>query len=242
MPIHVILDRMLQLSLPYGTNDDLSFLSLAVSYPRSSARISPKSHRSPKSPAADPANGQISIRRHAHSGRPQDARGLYPLCCARSSVISRRTGVPRVSQSDDEIFEIFPEVFPETSRASTHPSFTLSSLTVDLHNFLSFFPNTYDKKQSRVRAKSSSKFSSKMSIQLASPIPRDMYLDTVATFLKDRIDCSASTPRSGALACTTEIQRVHTDKEDISFRDPWNAIKATSSRMFSETLHFTLTR
>lgn len=96
MPISAISD-WLSLSLSYGTNDD-SFLSPAGSCSGNSVRISPKSHRGPKSPSTDCAE-QISIWRYAHSGRPQNAQGpLYPLWRARSLIISRRSNVSWISK------------------------------------------------------------------------------------------------------------------------------------------------
>lgn len=189
---------MLSLSLSYETNDDLSFLSLEGSYSRRARREFLRNLIViPRESSTDCA-GQISIRRHAHSGRPRNAQEpLYPLWCACPSVISRRVSVPWTSKRWRNL-----ENFPRTEkRASVHSCF--ADCRVDLQNFRSDQIRTARSGDaSGLKVSQSFRIKCQYSSRLSDT--RDTYLDIVTTFLKDRIDRPAS-PHSGALVCTTKI-------------------------------------
>lgn len=129
MPIHVISDSTSSL-LPYGTNNDLSFLFLTLEkLGENFSKISSRSQESSNIPC------QADFRRHAHSGWPRDTqRLLYPLWRVRSSVISRRTSVPWISRR----WWNFRNFIRETNEQTSYNSILSSLTAVSIYNFRIF--------------------------------------------------------------------------------------------------------
>jgi len=86
---------------------------------------------------------QISICQHTYSDNRETPKNFYILCDAFVLRLSLAKSAFLELQSDDEIFEIFPESGNKQTGVSLR-------YLIDLHNF-HFSPSSYDKKGSRVR-------------------------------------------------------------------------------------------
>jgi len=86
---------------------------------------------------------QISIWQHTYSDNHETPKNFCILCDTFVLRLSLAKSAFLELQSDNEIFEIFPE--PENKQAGVSLRYR-----IDLYNF-HFSPSSYDKKESRVR-------------------------------------------------------------------------------------------